>query len=126
SGRADWAIGYQTRQSVNRGSFLIAIEAKTRQTFSLGEDQLLTYLAILREQRLRANKRNVEVQGFFSDGSRYQFMCIRADGTVQHSQPFEIRLNHSGPGSHLEMVWNFMIAVLKAGMLSTPNATPTK
>ena len=80
TGRADWALGYST--AGDEGTLLIAIEAKQRSEFSKGEAQLIAYLAILRENRLRARKTNIITQGFYSDGSRFAFICITADGTI--------------------------------------------
>jgi hypothetical protein len=61
--RADWALGYDT--AGDEGTLLIAMEAKQRSEFSKGEAQLIAYLAILRENRLKARKPNIITQGFF-------------------------------------------------------------
>jgi hypothetical protein len=49
-GRADWCFGYGSRRDP-LGTLLAAMEAKTRDEYSKGEAQLLTYLAILWEKR---------------------------------------------------------------------------
>jgi hypothetical protein len=54
TGRADWALGYNTARS--EGTLLIAMKAKQRSEFSKEEAQLIAYLAILRENGLRAEK----------------------------------------------------------------------
>lgn len=57
TGRADWAFGYGSRDAAIDGTFLVAVEAKCRDLFSTAETQLLAYLAILRELRIRAKKK---------------------------------------------------------------------
>lgn len=59
---------------------------KTAQLFSCAESQLITYLAILRELRIRAKKTNAATQGFYTDGYLYRFMSIDADGEIWESQ----------------------------------------
>jgi hypothetical protein len=54
TGRADWALGYGT--AGEEASLLIAMEAKQKSEFSRGQAQLIAYLAIARENRLRARK----------------------------------------------------------------------
>lgn len=117
--RADWALGYST--AGDEGTLLIAIEAKQRSEFSKGEAQLIAYLAILRENRLRARKTNIITQGFYSDGSRFAFICITADGSIERSPIFEIEFEKD-----LKMVFNFIVTMMETAMKSTPNATPTK
>jgi len=65
TGRADWALGYGIAR--DEDTLLIAIKAKQRSEFSKGEAQLIAYLAILRENCLRARKTNIITQGFYSD-----------------------------------------------------------
>ncbi len=119
TGRADWAFGYSI--DGDKGALLAAIEAKQESEFSKGKAQLITYLAILRENRLRAKKTNIITQGFYSDGSQYAFICIAADGTINRSRIFDI-----GLASDLKMVFNFIITMMETAMKSTPNASPTK
>jgi len=82
---------------------------------------LIAYLAILRENRLRAKKTNIITQGFYSDGSRFAFNRITADGRIEESLIFNIKLE-----DHLEMVFNFIVSMMETAMKSTPHATPTK
>lgn len=63
---------------------------------------MIAYLAILRENRLRARKTNVITQGFYSDGTKFVFVCITADGVIEKSATFEILF-----GRDLKMVFNF-------------------
>ena len=64
TGRADWGFGYSGRNGAAHGTFLGAMEAKQRDLFSTAEQQLLTYLTILRELRIRTRKTNTTTQGF--------------------------------------------------------------
>jgi len=119
TGRADWAMGYSTVG--DEGTLLIAMEAKQRSEFSRGEAQLIAYLAILRENRLRARKTNIMTQGFYRDGTRFAFIHITADGIIEKSAIFEINFARD-----LKMVFNFIVTMMETAMKSTPNASPTK
>ncbi|KAI9776170.1 MAG: hypothetical protein M1839_000586 [Geoglossum umbratile] len=110
------------RPSDNDGTFLAAIEAKQRSEFSKGESQLLAYLCILRETQRCTNKINTDMHGFWTDEMQYAFICIRANGTVQQSRPYDIQRSDKD----LKAVFNFVVSVLEVAMKSTPNATPTK
>lgn len=124
AGRADQALGYST--CGRQGALLIAIAAKQRTKFAEGEDQLLAYLAILRESRLREQKTNqktnIATQGFYSDGKRFSFICISTEGTIQQSSTFNIEFV-----SELKIVFNFIVAMMETAIKSTPNdeAWPT-
>jgi hypothetical protein len=120
-GRVDWGYGYGNRNSSGMSTFLVAIEAKTREQFSQAEPQLLAYLAILREQRRQAGKTNCTVQGFFTDGNMYRFMSISNDGEVMASDIYFIER----PG-HKKTVFNFIVTILESALKSTPTVTPTK
>jgi hypothetical protein len=85
AGRADWGFGYSGRNDATHGTFLVAMEAKRPDLFSSAEPQLLTYLAILRELRIRAGKTNAVTQGFYTDGYQYRFMAINADGVKNYT-----------------------------------------
>ena len=117
SGRADWALGYDSKE----GALLVAVEAKKRSELMQGQAQLLAYLCILREHRRRAGKTNTVIQGFYSDGNLYWFMCLKDDGTVMQSLPTHVR---SPEGAN--MAFSFIIAMMEAASKSTPNASPTK
>jgi hypothetical protein len=121
TGRADWAFGYGT--DGDEGALLIAMEAKQRSEFSKGEAQLIAYLAILRENRVRAKKTNITTQGFYSDGSRFAFICITADGEIERSRTYDIEFQGE---LELKTVFNFIVTMMETAMKSTPNATPTK
>jgi hypothetical protein len=119
SGRADWTMGYSSKNE--DGALLVAVEAKQRSEFGAGESQLIAYLAILRENRRRAGKTNIITQGFYSDGTRFGFVCIKDDGTIMQSPTWDTR----APGG-LGMVFSFIVAMLETALKSTPNASPTK
>jgi hypothetical protein len=119
SGRADWALGYSSKDE--DGALLIAVEAKRRSEFSIGESQLIAYLAILREKRRRAGKTNIITQGFYSDGARFTFICIKDNGIIMCSPTWDTRAEGG-----LKMVFSFIVAMLETAMKSTPSATPTK
>lgn len=119
SGHADWVLGYSPRPE--DGALLVAFEAKRRLEFSSGESQLLTYLAILSENRRKAGKTNTITQGFYSDGSRFAFVYLTEDGTVKQSPTFDL-----GIEGGLDMVFSFIVAMLETALKSTPTAIPTK
>jgi hypothetical protein len=119
TGRADWALGYSTPG--DEGTLLVAMDAKQRSEFSKGEAQLIAYLAILRENRQRARKTNIITQGFYSDGTRFVFIYITAEGIIKESDSFNIDKKEG-----LRMVFSFIVAIMETAMKSTPNATPTK
>lgn len=75
------------------------MEAKRRDLFSSAEKQLLTLLAILRELRLRAGKRNVVTQGFYTDEYRYCFMATNSDGMVEISVLYDVMSAEGGEDS---------------------------
>ncbi|KAI9777920.1 MAG: hypothetical protein M1839_008455 [Geoglossum umbratile] len=119
-GRADWAFGYGTKRRLD-GNVIAAMEAKQTSEFSKGEAQLLAYLAILRENRHRAGKINTDAQGFWTDGTHYTFMCIRNDGVVGQSEPYNIVKE-----GDLKTVFNFIVTMFETAVRSTPNVSPTK
>lgn len=119
TGRADWAMGYKALG--DEGSLLNAMEAKQRSEFSKGEAQLTAYLAILRENRRRAKKVNYRTQGFYSDGTRFGFLCITEEGVVRLSRIFDI-----GKRGELKMVFSFIVNIIETAMKMTPTVTPTK
>jgi hypothetical protein len=121
TGIADWAMGYGDRVALEDGTVLLAIEAKRKENVSNAEAQLLAYLATIRQLRIQANKKNVMTQGFFSDGRRYQFMCICNNGTVMLSTYYDISL-----GRELKSVFNFLLGMLITAAESSPNTSPTK
>lgn len=125
TGRADWAIGYGTRDTVDSDTVLVAIEVKSREAFSKAESQLVTYLTIRRQLRIQARKTNTTVQGFFTDGERYTFMSIRNDGTVARSHVFETDLYQPGR-VQLKSIFNFIVTMMDTSSQSTPESSPTK
>lgn len=113
SGRADWAMGYGSKDE--DGALLVAVEAKQRSVFGAGESQLITYLAILRENRRRAGKTNIITQGFYSDGTRFGFVCIKDSGAIMQSPTWDTKA-----GGGLRMVFSFIVAMLETALKSTP------
>ena len=108
SGIADWAMGYGDQAALEDSIVLLAVEAK-RQKFLFGaEAQLLAYLATIRQLRIQANKKNVMVQGFYSDGENYRFLCIRNNGTVMKSVLYDVYTFKR----HLKSVFNFLLSML--------------
>ncbi len=121
AGRADWGFGYSGRNDATHGTFLVAMEAKRRELFSSAEPQLLTYLAILRELRIKAGKTNAVTQGFYTDGYQYRFMAINADGEVESSALYDVLTPEGG-----KTVFNFIVTILDSAMKCSPTVTPTK
>ncbi|KAL2056961.1 hypothetical protein ABVK25_002700 [Lepraria finkii] len=119
SGRADWALGYSSKDE--DGALLVAVEAKQRSEFGAGESQLIAYLAILRENRRKAGKTNIITQGFYSDGTRFEFVCIKDDGKIVQSPTWDTRA-----AGGLRMVFSFIVAMLETALKSTPTSSPTK
>ncbi|KAL8819880.1 MAG: hypothetical protein Q9191_007638 [Dirinaria sp. TL-2023a] len=119
SGRADWAMGYSSMDE--DGALFVAVQAKQRSELSTGESQLITYLAILRENRRRAGKTNTITQGFYSDGTRFGFVCIGDSGAIVQSPTWDTQAEGG-----LGMVFSFIVAMLEKALKSTPAATPTK
>lgn len=100
---------------------LSAVEAKKYPEFSKGEFQLVAYLAILRENRKRANKINSMTQGFYSDGLRFAFVHIAEDGIVKSSGIFDVRAPKG-----LKYIFSFIVSMMETAMKSTPTTTPIK
>lgn len=121
NGRADWALGYKTPSDALDGTILVAIEAKRRDRFGAAEAQLLTYLAILRQLRLNARKRNAIVQGCYTDGERYVFVCIDNDGLVAISNVYDIR-----GVEQRKVVFNYLVTVLETAVRTSPTTSPVK
>lgn len=121
SGRADWGFGYSGRDGATLGTFLVAVEAKKHDLWSSAEPQLLTYLAILRQLRIKAGKTNAVSQGFYTDGYRYCFMAIKTDGNVEQSDLYNVRSSEG-----LKSIFNFIIAILESAIRSSPTVSPIK
>jgi hypothetical protein len=121
SGIADWALGYGERATLEDGTVMIAVEAKRTENLGQAEAQLLAYLATIRQLRIQANKTNVMTQGFYSDGQKYTFVCIRNDGSVMLSGTYN--LLHKGK---LKTVFNFLLGMLDTAAKSPPHTSPTK
>lgn len=119
SGRADWTMGYSSKDE--DGALLVAVEAKQRSEFSSGESQLITYLAILRENRRRAGKTNIITQGFYSDGIRFEFVTIKDSGDIVQSPTWDICVEGG-----LSMIFSYIVAMLEGALKSTPTISPTK
>ncbi|KAE8446626.1 hypothetical protein EG329_011819 [Mollisiaceae sp. DMI_Dod_QoI] len=121
SGIADWAMGYGNQAALEDGAVLLVVEAKREDLFSGAEGQLLAYLATIRQLRIQANKENVMTQGFYSDGRRYTFICIRNDGTVMRSRPYDTSFKRD-----LKLAFNFLLGMLITAANSSPNTSPIK
>ncbi|KAI9771926.1 MAG: hypothetical protein M1839_002709 [Geoglossum umbratile] len=121
TGRADWGFGYGERDGAQQGTFLVAAEAKRQELFSTAKTQLLTYMAILREQRKRAGKKNTAIQGFYTDGDLYCFMSIDNEGVVEESPHYSIMSPQGG-----KTIFNFIVTILESAMKSSLNVSPTK
>ncbi|KAE8442986.1 hypothetical protein EG329_002449 [Mollisiaceae sp. DMI_Dod_QoI] len=121
SGIADWAMGYGNRAALEDRAVLLAVEAKREDLYSGAEGQLLAYLATIRQLRIQANKENVMTQGFYSDGRRYTFICIRNDGTVMRSESYDTSFKRN-----LKPVFNFLLGMLITAANSSPNTSPIK
>lgn len=85
---------------------LVAVVAKKWLTFSTAGPQLPTYLEIMRHLRETEGKKNIAVQGFYTDGLHYVFMAIRSDGTIEKLRILEIM----NPGNR-KAIFNFTPAV---------------
>jgi hypothetical protein len=114
-------MGYRERAALEDSTVLIAVEAKRTENLGQAEAQLLAYLATIRQLRIQAQKINVTTQGFYSDGQKYTFICIRNDGTVMFSPTYN--LLHKG---RLKTVFNFLLGMLATAAESSPNTSPTK
>jgi hypothetical protein len=121
SGIADWTIGYGERATWDNGAVLLAVEAKKPSLVEEGHAQLLAYMATMRQLRIQANKKNVMVQGFYSNGNIYRFLIIRNDGTVMRSNLYDISLD-----GNLKKVFNFLLGMLITGAESSPSTSPAK
>lgn len=112
-------MGYSSKDE--DGALLVAVEAKQRSEFSSGESQLITYLAILRENRRRAGKTNIITQGFYSDGIRFEFVTIKDSGDIVQSPTWDICVEGG-----LSMIFSYIVAMLEGALKSTPTISPTK
>lgn len=121
SGIADWAMGYGDRAALDDGAVLLAVEAKQRDFLFKAEAQLLAYLATIRQLRIQAKKKNVMAQGFFSDGEKYGFLCIRNNGTVMQSSLYDTKHR-----KFLKSVFNFLLSMLNTAAESSLHTSPTK
>ncbi len=119
SGIADWAMGYGDRAALEDGTVLLPVEAKRQNFLFNAEAQLLAYLATIRHLRIQANKKNVMTQGFYSDGENYRFLCIRNNGTVMKSNPYDVSIHVR----NLKAVFNFLLITAAESSLNT---SPTK
>ncbi len=118
SGIIDWAMGYG--KQLEDGTLLLAIEYKRSKNLFDPDVQLLALLAIVRQLRIQAGKENVQVQGFYSNGTMFRFMCIHNDGIVIKSNIYD--LSWTG---ELKTVFNFLLGMLVTAAQSSPNTTYT-
>lgn len=122
AGRADWGFGYSARTADGgKGSYVIAVEAKSPSELGSAESQLLAYLGMMRAERIAASKKNPVVQGFVTDGREYQFISINNDGLVRMSE--RLRIMHEG---NRKTIYNWIITMMDTAIRGTPSASPTK
>lgn len=114
-------MGYGDRAVLEDRTVLLAVEAKREEVFSSAEGQLLAYLATIRQLRIQANKENIMTQGFYFDGRRYTFLCIRNDGTMMRLRPHDTSSKRG-----LKSVFNFLLGILTTAADSSPNTSPIK
>ena len=103
------------------GTLLVGMLAEQESEFRSKESQLIAYLTILREHRSRAGKSDTTPQGFYTDGAKFGFVSIEADGRVLNSHAYEICFE-----GELNIVYGFFITMLDTAMNNTHTATPTK
>jgi hypothetical protein len=72
-------------------SLLIVIEAKVQRAVQQAVPELLTYLACLRQTRLRRHRTDTSVYEVASDGYLFIFVMIAHDGVVKLSDCFNIQ-----------------------------------
>ena len=102
AGRVDRAIGHilniRVKDIVDQRkrcfySLLLLVQAKKfDRSLSVDHalDQLIVYLASLRQSRLQRNRLDASVYGLSSDGYLFIFVKITHDGTVMLSRKFDI------------------------------------
>ncbi|KAI5839750.1 hypothetical protein DFP73DRAFT_561037 [Morchella snyderi] len=89
TGKADWAFGHGNRKESGTGTVLIAVGAQNPAMLGQARNQLLAYLAIMRQLRFQENKMNEYVKGFYSDGRRYCVISISHDNYVYESKTYD-------------------------------------
>ena len=75
------------------GTVLIAVGAKTEESYSHAYSQLLTYLVIIRKLHQQNGGAYVGVQSFYSDGQRFCFVRINWKGQVLVSKTLGVRFS---------------------------------
>jgi len=100
-------------------SLLIIIEAKKYRAVDQAAAQLLTYLACLRESRIRRCRTDSSVYGVATDGYLFDFVMITHDGHVRISKRFDV------PRDMLEVL-GCLRHILEKTSLMSPNSTPGK
>jgi hypothetical protein len=85
--------------------------------FSQASTQRTTYLAMC--WYARREKANPGVQGFSTDGIRYEFSCIDSAGVIHRSKIFDTRDKEG-----IRTVYNWIISQLEAVVYSSPTTTP--
>lgn len=84
SGRPDLAIGYESTEKGKPNpidTFLAIVEAKKQGIFDSAFTQLLVYMGIIHQERIR-QKKNATVYGICTDGTRYIFARVDNDSIV--------------------------------------------
>jgi len=94
---------------------------QNRDQYSVPESRNSSPTLPFSENRRRAGKTNIITQGFYSDGTRFGFVCIKDSGAIMQSPTWDTKA-----GGGLRMVFSFIVAMLETALKSTPTATPTK
>jgi hypothetical protein len=109
TGRVDLAAGYG---EPNDSVFCVEGTAFWQVSY-----QLITYMAMC--WYARREKANPGVQGFSTDGIRYEFSCIDSAGVIHKSKIFDTRDKEG-----IRTVYNWIISQLEAVVYFSPTTTP--
>ena len=130
TGRLDYSIGRmlggtavndQKRRVRRFQSLLIIVEAKAHRAVDQAAKQLLlTYLACLRQSRVRGHRTDTSVYGVASDGYFMEFVMITHDGRVKISRRFDVCA-----GDILKIL-GCLRHILEITASMTPNSTSEK
>ena len=131
-GRVDYGIGHilkakaHVKDAVDRRrrffySLLLLVEAKFDQSVVQALDQLIVYLASLRQSRLQRNRPDASVYGVASDGYVFIFVQISHDGTVLLSRNFDIVRK-----GEMKKVLGCLRHILEVTANRSPGSTPER
>lgn len=105
----------------NNGLLLNAMETKQRSEFSKGEAQLIVYLVILHENRRKAKKVNCQTQDFYSNNTRFGFLCIIKESIVR-----QFRILDISKKGELKVVFSFIVNIMETAIKMTSTVTFTQ